>query len=63
MALQAVDACESVSKTVYARLFDWIVARVNEQIRCDEACASFIGVLDIFGFEVFADALLAATLC
>lgn len=35
------------------RMFDWLVCRVNQRIRCDERTASFIGVLDIFGFEHF----------
>jgi len=63
--LNEQDACvsrDALAKTVYARLFDWIVRRVNSAIALGEAPAgkpaaskktNFIAVLDIFGFEVF----------
>ncbi|CAK4647561.1 hypothetical protein LEN26_013176 [Aphanomyces euteiches] len=45
-----------VAKTMYAELFDWLVARINESIQYtpqDPAADRFIGVVDIFGFEIF----------
>ena len=52
---QALDARDALSKALYSRLFEWIVSRVNESIRVDEASTvrAEIGVLDIFGFESF----------
>ncbi len=42
-------------KFVYSRVFDWIVSGINACIEhAPEGVASFIGVLDIFGFEAFA---------
>jgi myosin V len=58
---QAVDAREALSKEVYARLFAWLVARINGSTAVDvgglEGGAESlrrIGLLDIFGFESFA---------
>jgi myosin-5 len=53
--LQAGDARDALSKTIYGRLFDWIVRKINESIVVDSKLVrSSIGVLDIFGFECFA---------
>ena len=49
---QASDARDALFKSVYSKLFDWIVRRINKTISRAEG-AHFIGVLDIFGFEVF----------
>lgn len=50
---QAKDGRDALIKTVYSRLFLWIVARVNQSIEKQAKGLNFIGVLDIFGFEVF----------
>ena len=50
---RAIDSRDSLAKTVYARLFDWLVSRVNVSIGQDESSKYFIGVLDIYGFESF----------
>jgi len=59
-AQQASKACEALIKAVYGAAFDWIVMLINESIdvqdgssRSLNAQGAFIGVLDIFGFEVF----------
>jgi myosin heavy subunit len=46
---------DSFVKTVYQRLFLWIVKRVNEAIEPGNKFAHgrTIGVLDIYGFEIF----------
>ncbi|GBG31775.1 Myosin-6 [Hondaea fermentalgiana] len=48
---QAVQARDSLAKAIYSRLFDWLVNRINESF--GEAEGKFIGILDVFGFEIF----------
>lgn len=57
-ASQALVVRDSVAKFVYACLFEWLVAIVNESLAGEggEAASKaemFIGVLDIYGFEHF----------
>lgn len=50
-AQAARDAC---AKAIYGRLFDSLVAKINDQIMSKEKTKkSVIGVLDIYGFEIF----------
>ena len=52
--LQAEFAIEAVSKSLYERMFKWIVMRINKSMdRTKREGASFIGILDIAGFEIF----------
>lgn len=51
-ALQAKDSIDAFAKHVYATLFEWTVQQLNANM-ISESYRSFIGVLDIFGFEVF----------
>ncbi|WCJ20549.1 myosin-like protein XIF [Euphorbia peplus] len=44
---------DALAKTVYSRLFDWIVDKINNSIGQDPSAKSIIGVLDIYGFESF----------
>ncbi|XP_042385114.1 myosin-11-like isoform X1 [Zingiber officinale] len=44
---------DGLAKTIYSRLFDWIVDKINVSIGQDQASKSLIGVLDIYGFESF----------
>lgn len=44
---------DALAKTVYSRLFDWIVDKINSSIGQDPNATSLIGVLDIYGFETF----------
>jgi len=47
-------AVEAISKSIYDRMFKWIVQRVNRSLdRSKRQGASFIGILDIAGFEIF----------
>ncbi|XP_059926780.1 unconventional myosin-Va isoform X1 [Gadus macrocephalus] len=51
--LQAVNARDALAKHVYAKLFSWIVEHVNKALVTNIKQRSFIGVLDIYGFETF----------
>ena len=73
---QATQICHAMVKSIYARLFDWLVKKVNEhmgsgsqtdksaggasgsvrkkqQKKQPESKDRYIGLLDIYGFEVF----------
>lgn len=52
---QATVVRDSVAKYIYASLFDWLVKVVNDSLSCQEEglVKTFIGVLDIYGFEHF----------
>ena len=43
----------ALAKNMYDRLFKWLVKKVNVTLDTKQKRASFIGVLDIFGFEIF----------
>nr|VDD41893.1 unnamed protein product [Brassica oleracea] len=49
----AVTSRDGFAKTVYSRLFDWLVDKINKSIGQDANSRSLIGVLDIYGFESF----------
>ncbi|XP_048841049.1 myosin VIa isoform X5 [Brienomyrus brachyistius] len=49
---QANSARDALAKAIYSRLFDHVVKRVNQCFPF-ETSATFIGVLDIAGFEYF----------
>ncbi|KAI8633119.1 P-loop containing nucleoside triphosphate hydrolase protein [Xylariaceae sp. FL1651] len=54
---QAIVVRDSVAKYIYSSLFDWLVEIINRSLAADEVLSrvnSFIGVLDIYGFEHFA---------
>jgi myosin-5 len=56
-AQQATVVRDSVAKFIYSSLFDWLVDRINHSLATEEVLShanSFIGVLDIYGFEHFA---------
>ncbi|KAK1390713.1 Myosin-8 [Heracleum sosnowskyi] len=44
---------DTLAKTVYSKLFDWIVNKINDSIGQDPGSKYLIGVLDIYGFESF----------
>ncbi|CAM9308132.1 myosin-10-like isoform X2 [Lampetra fluviatilis] len=47
-------AIEALAKATYERLFRWLVQRLNKALdRTKRQGASFIGILDIAGFEIF----------
>uniref|UniRef100_A0A162A2K7 Myosin motor domain-containing protein n=1 Tax=Daucus carota subsp. sativus TaxID=79200 RepID=A0A162A2K7_DAUCS len=49
----AVVGRDGLAKTLYSRLFDWLVDKINTSIGQDPNSKSLIGVLDIYGFESF----------
>uniref|UniRef100_A0A8D0GQG5 Myosin heavy chain 11 n=1 Tax=Sphenodon punctatus TaxID=8508 RepID=A0A8D0GQG5_SPHPU len=53
---QADFAIEALAKATYERLFLWILSRVNKALdKTKRQGASFLGILDIAGFEIFED--------
>ncbi|KAL8739282.1 MAG: hypothetical protein Q9181_000012 [Wetmoreana brouardii] len=54
---QAVVVRDSVAKFIYSSLFDWLVESINSGLATQDVksrASTFIGVLDIYGFEHFA---------
>ncbi|PLW56556.1 hypothetical protein PCANC_01513 [Puccinia coronata f. sp. avenae] len=51
--VQAAAARDALAKAVYNNLFEWIVARVNISMKSRTVASYVIGVLDIYGFEIF----------
>merc|ERR1711976_610159 len=49
---EASSARDALAKSVYGKLFDYIVSRVNQALPFTSS-RSYIGVLDIAGFEYF----------
>lgn len=45
----ADDNRDSLAKTLYQRLFDWLVDKINSSIGQDPSAATLVGVLDIYG--------------
>ena len=53
-AEKAGEARNSMAKAIYGRMFDWLVMRVNQAMEGNlKSSSNIIGVLDIFGFEIF----------
>ncbi|XP_074711955.1 unconventional myosin-Vb [Strix uralensis] len=48
-----VNARNALAKHIYAQLFKWIVQHINKALHTTVKQHSFIGVLDIYGFETF----------
>ncbi|XP_036882616.1 unconventional myosin-XIX isoform X2 [Manis javanica] len=47
---------DCLAKLVYAQLFDWLVLVINSSICADPSSwTTFIGLLDVYGFESFPD--------
>ncbi|NWZ85284.1 MYO19 protein, partial [Poecile atricapillus] len=47
---------DCLAKVIYARLFEWLVLVINENIYTDPSVwTSFIGLLDVYGFEAFPE--------
>ncbi|XP_074488727.1 unconventional myosin-Va-like [Sebastes fasciatus] len=51
--MHAVNGRDALAKHIYAGLFIWIVGSINNALTSAAKQHSFIGVLDIYGFETF----------
>ncbi|XP_049664330.1 unconventional myosin-Vb-like [Accipiter gentilis] len=50
---QALDSRDALAKHMYGQVFRWMVSRVNRALRSPEGHHTSIGILDIYGFEMF----------
>uniref|UniRef100_A0A0F8BDK2 Myosin heavy chain, fast skeletal muscle n=1 Tax=Larimichthys crocea TaxID=215358 RepID=A0A0F8BDK2_LARCR len=50
---QVNNSVTALAKSIYERMFLWMVVRINEKLDTKQARQFFIGVLDIAGFEIF----------
>ncbi|KAK6319424.1 hypothetical protein J4Q44_G00106350 [Coregonus suidteri] len=50
---QVGNSVMALCKSVYEKMFLWMVVRINEMLDTKQARQFFIGVLDIAGFEIF----------
>ena len=50
---QATAVRDALAKAIYNNMFDWIVERVNRALQARGTPAYSIGILDIYGFEIF----------
>lgn len=61
MNIEQVFSCrDTIAKTLYARMFDWIIKKINNAISSNQEKEKNlkmkkIGILDIFGFEIFEE--------
>lgn len=55
---QAIESINALAKAIYSRLFDWLLMHINialaggEGALNDREASSYIGILDIYGFEI-----------
>ncbi|KAH6657271.1 P-loop containing nucleoside triphosphate hydrolase protein [Truncatella angustata] len=50
---QANATRDALSMAIYYNLFDWIVQRINLSLKARQATSNNVGILDIYGFEIF----------
>jgi len=51
---QVIFSCESIAKAIYEKTFKWIANKINKVLsRNQYQGGSFVGILDIAGFEIF----------
>ncbi|SCV00461.1 LAMI_0G05204g1_1 [Lachancea mirantina] len=51
--VQATAVRDALAKAIYSNLFDWVVQRVNVSLQAFAGADKSIGILDIYGFEIF----------
>lgn len=51
--VQATAVKDALAKAIYNNLFEWIVDRVNVSLQAYPGADKSIGILDIYGFEIF----------
>lgn len=52
-ATKAAAARDALAKMVYERIFSWLIHKSNQCLSGSASNPEFIGILDIFGFEIF----------
>jgi len=52
-AEKAFASADALAKSTYERLFKWIVRKINQALVTQSDAQTFIGCLDIAGFEIF----------
>jgi hypothetical protein len=50
---EARDLRDALCKTIYDLIFSWIVKTINTSLKSSGEFENVIGILDIFGFEIF----------
>ncbi|KAK0387140.1 hypothetical protein NLU13_5453 [Sarocladium strictum] len=50
---QATATRDALAMAIYNVLFDWIVERINRSLKAKQVTSNSIGILDIYGFEIF----------
>ncbi|XP_071433939.1 unconventional myosin-Vb-like [Pithys albifrons albifrons] len=50
---QALDSRDALAKHMYGQVFSWMVRRINRALRSLQGHHTSIGILDIYGFEMF----------
>ncbi|XP_031433814.2 myosin heavy chain, fast skeletal muscle-like [Clupea harengus] len=50
---QVNNSVSALSKSIYERMFLWMVIRINQMLDTKQSSQFYIGVLDIAGFEIF----------
>ena len=50
---QAIASRDGLAKAIYSNMFDWIVERINKSLKAKQPSSNSIGILDIYGFEIF----------
>ena len=56
---QVIYSVGALAKGLFDRVFRWIVAKCNKTLETGMKRATFIGVLDIAGFEIFDVSVMA----
>lgn len=51
---QAEGTRDALAKHLYGRLFDWVLASINTNMAQDHPSNCYVGLLDMYGFEIFA---------
>lgn len=51
--IQVYNSIGALAKSVYEKMFLWMVLRINQMLDTKQPRQFFIGVLDIAGFEIF----------
>ena len=49
----AIKQRDALTKFIFEKLFDLLVAKMNAKIDADNTFHKFVGLLDVFGFEIF----------